>query len=177
MEQSPFWETNRFSASKEIPRILWNPKVHYRIHKCPPPVHILSSWQTWRIKLKVLKIRPPPFWDVAPRGLVVRYRRFGSIRRQHLRGSRSPRSTNASRATYHTSGEGEGGVSTAPLGKRETDWGFSPWLRFFRAFCSVVRQMPGYNSQRRGTARTLPSKFLCCSMYCLCCVILCIVWV
>jgi len=26
MEQSPFWETNRFSASQEIPRILWNPK-------------------------------------------------------------------------------------------------------------------------------------------------------
>jgi hypothetical protein len=25
-----------------------------------------------------------------------------------------------------------------------------PWLRVFRAFSSVVRQMPGYNSQRRG---------------------------
>jgi len=34
------------------------------------------------------------------------------------------------------------------------------WLRFFRAFSSVVRQMPGYNSQRRGTARTLPSYFV-----------------
>ena len=31
-----------------------------------------------------------------------------------------------------------------------------PWLRFFRAFSSVVRQMPGGNSQRWGTARTLP---------------------
>jgi hypothetical protein len=30
-----------------------------------------------------------------------------------------------------------------------------PWLRFFRAFSSVVRQMPGYTSQRRGTIRTL----------------------
>ena len=38
-------------------------------------------------------------------------------------------------------------------------------LRVFRAFASVVRQMPGYNSQRRGKARTLP-KF---------CVVLCIV--
>jgi len=33
-----------------------------------------------------------------------------------------------------------------------------PRLRFIRAFSSVVRQMPVYNSQRRGTARTLPIR-------------------
>jgi hypothetical protein len=38
MEQSPSWEANRFAAGQEIPRILWNP-----IHKCPPPVCILSQ--------------------------------------------------------------------------------------------------------------------------------------
>ena len=43
MQHSPSWEANRFSASQEIPRILCNPKVHYRIQTYPSPVLILNQ--------------------------------------------------------------------------------------------------------------------------------------
>ena len=41
--QSPSWAAIWFAASQEIPRISWNPKVHYHTHKCPPPVSILGQ--------------------------------------------------------------------------------------------------------------------------------------
>jgi hypothetical protein len=43
MEQSPPSEANRFAAGQEIPSYSMEPNVHYRIHKCPPRLSILSQ--------------------------------------------------------------------------------------------------------------------------------------
>ena len=43
MEQSTSWGANRFTTGQESPCILWDPKVHFHIYKCPPPVPILGQ--------------------------------------------------------------------------------------------------------------------------------------
>jgi len=55
--QSQSREAKRFSAIQEIPRILWNPKVHCRIRNRTPPVLILSQ---------VNRIRACPFNSILP---------------------------------------------------------------------------------------------------------------
>jgi hypothetical protein len=55
-EHSPSWEANSFSASQEIPRILWNPEVHYRIHKSLPPVPTLSQLNPVHTPYNSLKV-------------------------------------------------------------------------------------------------------------------------
>jgi len=36
MEQSPSWKANRTSASQEIHRPSWDPKIHYHVHNKSP---------------------------------------------------------------------------------------------------------------------------------------------
>jgi hypothetical protein len=68
-ELSPSWGAANCAAPQELPSILWNPKVQYRVHKSPPLVPILGyvnpihSIPSYLSKIHFNIVHPPTSWS------------------------------------------------------------------------------------------------------------------
>jgi hypothetical protein len=63
------WETANYAATQKLLSILWNPKVHYRAHKSPLLVPILSQIDpfhtnpSYLFKIRFNIVHPPTSWS------------------------------------------------------------------------------------------------------------------
>jgi hypothetical protein len=105
MEQSPSWEANRFSASQELPSILWYPNDHCRVDRTRHLYLVLSHIKVYywlnspgfefrqRQESLLPPNRPDRLWGTSSLIFKWHWGPFPGIKRQGCKADHSPPSS------------------------------------------------------------------------------------